>query len=474
MNNWRFSLLCWLVSVCRLTGSAQELVQELGGGVGLQGVTYFSTDELNDRLFLVGAFIRSNNEPVSPGILEWRENVLHSVGCGIAWNCVDTGNGAGLQNPALTSTLFNGELFVAGNFSFTRNGSFFGYIMRWGGTDWQPVGLLDGPVKSLKVINNELIAAGWFTYADSLLVNGLARWDGDRWQEVHPVPPFYNGGGPNAVQDVEYYQGEWYIGGNLPLVSDLAKWTGSAWETVDGGFLGGISQINKLHVHDDRLYVAGAFARCPPTGTSSNPGSGIVAWNGSTWDDLGGGTCGSNNNTVNSITWWNDELYAAGNFNRMGGVEGSKLAKWDGEQWCMLTPPGFWSNGGPNALAVFHDSLYIGGAFLEAGGYAISCFGKWIGGDQTYGCGALAVDGVHSDQLPFFVFPNPGTNTVSISGIPIETKLILFHDALGREVFRSSPPWSTLVIEQLADGPYSISAIGTTGRTIAVTRFVKY
>ena len=140
------------------------------------------------------------------------------------------------------------------------------------------------------------------------------------------------------VQDVEKFQGQWYLGGNLPLGRDLVRSTGQQWEIVGGGFTSAFSRVNKLKVHGDRLFVAGSFANCPPLGNGMDPGNGIVAWDGNSWDDLGGGTCGSANGTVVDITWWNDTLYACGLFGRMGGAMGDRLARWDGEQWCMMTP----------------------------------------------------------------------------------------------------------------------------------------
>ncbi|HRH71373.1 MAG TPA: T9SS type A sorting domain-containing protein [Flavobacteriales bacterium] len=345
--------------------------------------------------------------------------------------------------------------------------------MQWDGSEWSPLaGGTDGPVKSVKVINDELIVAGWFTYADTVLANGLARWDGERWHRVVDVPPFYNGDGPNQIWDVEKYQGQWYIGGSLPVVDDLARWNGSSWEQV-GGFLGGISAITRLRVYDERLFVAGSFSQCPPNGVASNPGSGIVAWNGSTFDDLGGGTCGSTVSEVIGMAWWNDELYVAGRFNMIGGVPGDKLAKWDGEEWCTLTPPGYFGNGTPGALAIYHDSLYIGGAFVEVGGYDVSCFGKWIGGDETYACGALTGMTEDPSSPGFSVFPNPTTDQLIFQGLPSSTTTLRIRDVLGREVLRTSALSSTLYVGHLPPGTYSLSAFDRSGQVVATARFVR-
>lgn len=447
---------------------------ELGGGVGVQGVTQMLPDTLSDELLLAGSFTYANDVPVSPGILRWGMDGLTSVGCGVAWDCVTPLSQAGLGNPALSAVAWNGELYLGGAFFFTRDGTSYERIMRWDGIEWQAMPGIDGPIKSIKVIDGQLIVAGWFTYADTVLANGLARWDGDEWHRVVDVPQFYSGD-INRVNDVEKFQGEWYLGGNMSEMHELAKYNGTNWEIVGGGFLGSFAQVNKLSTHDGRLYVAGSFNRCPEhAGVPSNPGSGIVAWDGAAWDDLGGGTCGASNGTVVSMTWWHDTLYACGNYDRIGGQAGDALAKWDGDQWCMLAPPGYWGNGGPNALAVFHDSLYIGGAFLVAGDDSVSCFGKWIGGDYTYSCGAITGTPDEEDEDGLFsIFPNPAMTSFTLRDRDPNIARIEVRDMLGRIVISTNMGSSLVDVDDLSAGTYVVTALSRDGTPLGTARLVK-
>lgn len=459
-------------------GAQAQLVVEMGGGIGLQGVHFMALDSAANDLLLAGAFAWANEVPVSPGVLRWNEQGVHSIGCGVEWDCVTPGSQAGLANPVGAIAKWNDDMYLGGGIFFTRGGFTYNGIMRWDGNEWYPLGGgTDGPVKSIKVIDDQLIVAGWFTYADTVLANGLARWDGERWHRVVDVPVLYNGGGPNLIQDVEKYQGEWYLGGNHTM-RDLIKWNGEAWEIVGEGFLGGFSQVNKLRVYDGRLYVAGSFSRCPEhAGVPTNPGSGIVAWDGANWDDLGGGTCGSPNGSVGNMLWQDGELYVTGLFNRIGGQEGHRLAKWDGQQWCMLVPPNFWGTGGPGALAVYNDSLYIGGAFLTAGGQDASCFVKWVGGDYTYSCGALTgledfVDG--TGELT--VYPNPASAAIRLSAPNWASARATLHivDAAGRVVL--AMPWVGTNPEIALDvdpGVYAVVLQDAVSGRRAVARFVK-
>lgn len=448
---------------------AQPLITELGGGVGLLGIGYMHTDNTADRLLLTGWFAYANEVPVSPGILQWDTSGFTSIGCGVGWLCVNPLSLNGIQNPSRAVAIWNDELYLGGDFFFTRGGVDYNFIMRWDGEEWHPVGEVDGLVKSLKVIDGELIAAGWFTYADTVLCNGLARWDGERWHKVEDVPPYYIGDGPNMIQDVEKFQGQWYISGNLPLAKDIARWNGTEWETVGGGFTSSGSSAYRMKVHGDRLHVAGSFSRCPPFGNGIDPGSGIVAWDGEQWDDLGGGTCGATGGTVWDMTWWRDTLYACGNFNAIGGVQGGRLAKWDGNQWCTMVPPNYFGNTAVGSVAVYHDSLYVGGGFSLGGSDVLRRFGKWTGGNATFGCGNVtSVDELATPSPSFTLHPNPTTGLLQIQLHGLRPRELWVSDALGRVVLRQAMPGTAhgplpLDLGALNSGAYLVTVLDADG-----------
>lgn len=456
---------------------AQVLFEDVAGGVGRRGVSLLLNDTIADRLLMAGSFAYINNDqtPVSPGILEWNDEAFSSIGCGVAWYCEDGISMLGLTNIARTVAVWNGEIFLGGDFFFERDGVAINFIMRWDGTEWLPVGTdgMDGPVYSLRVFDDELYAAGWFTYADTVLANGLARWDGEAWHRVVDVPPFYIGDGPNQLTDVVRFQDTWYIGGNLPLVHDLAKWNGTAWESVDGGFTSAYSRINRMDVHNDKLYLVGPFANCPPLGNGTDHGNGIVSWDGTQWDDLGGGTCGSQNGAVADLHWWGDTLFAVGLFDRMGGVAGDGIAKWDGTRWCMLTPPNYWQ-GNLVTVESYHDSLYIGGGFSEAGPYPMHRFAKWVGGAHTAACGIP--NGVEDEGLgaaTFSVQPNPATDQLRISGPLQDLRSVMILDITGRVVARPMINTGTVDIAGLAASTYVLLMTGPNDQLLGSIRFVK-
>lgn len=467
MKKLTFLGVWWLASLGTM---GQPLLQGLGGGVGLQGITSFHVDGETNNLLMCGFFTYANGEVVSPGVLQWNADGFTSFGCGIGWDCVSPVSQGGLGNPALSIVKWQGDIYLGGSMSFTRDGRFFRGLMRWDGTEWLPVEGLDGKVTSIRVIDDQLIVAGWFQYADTVLANGLARWDGERWHRVLDVPQF-SPGDNNYVNDVAFYEGLWYLGGNLLNLGDFVRWTGTIWEPVGGGLYGTFSSVQKLNIHDGRLYVSGTFSACPPYGVPTNPGSGIVAWDGENWDDLGGGTCGAGVPDVMGVTWWNDDLYVSGRFSMIGGVPTGKLARWDGEQWCSLLPPGFFSTGGANTLAVYNDSLYVGGAFLEEGPPSLSCFAKWVGDDQTFGCGTYVGVDERETPLGWAVYPNPAQDQVQMGQPPWGTTSFRIVDALGRTML-ASPVQRTLHVSDLASGSYLVLALEASGAVLGRTRLV--
>jgi hypothetical protein len=76
-------------------------------------------------------------------------------------------------------------------------------------------------------------------------------------------------------------------------------------------------------------------------------------------------------------------LYVGGEFDSVGGVAASRIAKWDGSEWTPLGSAGF--AGSVYALATFDDglgggpALYVGGDFVIAGGVLSPSIAKWDG-----------------------------------------------------------------------------------------------
>ena len=436
-------------------------------------------DSADEVLFLGGLIMGdATGNVVSPGVIRWDGNAYGAMGCGLgagSWDCVSPIFGGG---PVNEMTSWNGSLFAGGAFDHSGTTP-IANIAQWTGAEWFPLGGgVDGPVYGMKAGPDGLYVCGVFLHADTLTVNGLARWDGSSWHTVHDLPQLYSGD-INRIFDLAFYNGELYIGGKFNGVggmNDIAKFNGTEWVSVDGaGFIGVFSSVNRLKVHDDLLYVAGSFADYPPYGNPANPGSGILAWDGSNWIDLAGGTDGAGNASVLDMVWIRDTLYTVGRYNVIGGVPTGRVARWDGTRWCSLVPPGYFY---PDivSIGVFRDTLYVGGSFTTAGPDSINRVAKWIGGAYVDSCGfGVGLSEVLAPATVLTLFPNPATDQLHLawSGAP-RPATVLVHDALGREVLRL--PWPAsgdLPVRSLRHGVYQVRLLNVDGTVLGTARFVK-
>jgi len=270
----------------------------------------------------------------------------------------------------------------------------------------------------------------------------------------------------SQVFDMAWYDDMLYVAGHFigPYGDRISRWNGTVWEPVPPGFHGAFPWVYRLEVHNDLLYVAGAFTTLDD---ATNPGSGVVAYDGSNWYPLAGGTTGSVNNAVNEMLWWNDTLYIAGSFNVIGGVPSDGLAKWDGERWCSLVPPDYF-NITSNVIGLFHDSLFIGGNFTVAGGDSIARIGRWEGGTYLDSCGLAVGVAEPTGILDISLFPNPARDHVMLGAWPSDARYVGIHDALGRSVRRESIPLTGRVeLGTLAPGHYLLVLTNADGQHAA-------
>ena len=319
---------------------------------------------------------------------------------GTAWSPL----GAGTDDDVLALEVFDDgageQLYVAGSFA-AAGGSDAYRIARWDGAAWSPVG---GGIGAFDVVDlcvhddgsgEALYAAGNFTTAEGITVNGIARWDGSSWSgvgggvsgftaTVSSLAVFDDGGGAAL-----YASGQFTAAGGTPAAG-LARWDGSAWSAVDaGGFVsaGAMLAFDDGMLAGERLFITGA-----QTGGLSN---GVGAWDGTAFAELGDG----GNGAVWAMTRFDDglgageRLIAAGAFTELsGGVQARRIAAWDGAAWSPLGA-GIDSSGAiVRALAVFDagagEELYVGGDFSSAGGVPAANIARWDGvGWSTVGLG---------------------------------------------------------------------------------------
>jgi trimeric autotransporter adhesin len=302
------------------------------------------------------------------------------------------------------------NLYAGGVFDHV-GGFFMLSVARWNGSTWNYVGpglsngTLAARVDDLHVWNDgtgdHLYACGSMTNAGATPTFGLARWNGFVWSSIGDLQGSFFTLGSATVGGVSTL----FVGG-APLqsaggvaVSNIAAYAG-AWSNPGGGITSSpstaASQVWMLHEFDDgtgpKLCVGGRFNR--PGGQAN--GEHITTWNGTAWARidspgplLGGeffevAPLSSFSPTIEAAVVHDDgsgpALFVCGEFNRIGGVNANRIAKFDGQNWSAL---GTGLNGYATSLAVFDDGggpkLFVGGNFSSANGVLAARLAKWNG-----------------------------------------------------------------------------------------------
>lgn len=124
-----------------------------------------------------------------------------------------------------------------------------------------------------------------------------------------------------------------------------------------------------LTFYNGELYAAGNFTVAGDTTANY-----IARWDGSKWYPVGGGM----NATVRALAVYQGELYAGGDFSVAGGTTARGIAKWNGASWDSVGT-GVNDSGWVSALAVYNGELYAGGHYSAIGGLASNNIARWNG-----------------------------------------------------------------------------------------------
>jgi len=166
---------------------------------------------------------------------------------GASWETL----GSVLPRPVRTLTVdalpvdSNGDIIAAGGFTGTRGGSTTGYVVRWNGTSWEPLGDVlyesgsDRGVLALIVdSNSDLVAGGSFDQTgNGSRLNQIARWSGTSWE---PIGSGFNSRVESLTLDGD---GDLIAGGRFATSGDfsvdldrIGRWNGTSWEAIGRGF----------------------------------------------------------------------------------------------------------------------------------------------------------------------------------------------------------------------------------------------
>ncbi len=207
-----------------------------------------------------------------------------------------------------------------------------------------------------------ILRGNFSTIPGNIPSEGMAYWDGTQWKDLA-----LNSTNSNRMA-LLINNGELLLGGRLSLKGNgsslpLLKLNGNAWVNVYGvTTANSLGSINDMIVYKNELYVAGQLQRIGGKYVKN-----IAKWDGVAWSDVGGG-CGGAVNEISSLAILNDELYVGGFFTNAGTKVATHVAKWDGTSWFALDSGVH--QGAVSKIVAFKNNLIVIGGFTQAGSYA--------------------------------------------------------------------------------------------------------
>ncbi|MBI1379486.1 MAG: hypothetical protein GC161_00155 [Planctomycetaceae bacterium] len=359
----------------------------LGGVNGtVQAVRTFD-DGSGPAVYVGGDFTQIAGQPIAY-LARWRDGQWSAVGepldgSVLALEVLDSGSGPALH--------VGGSFVQAG--SLTVKG-----LAAWDGTVWTGFGggventpgpfVGPGVVRALAVHDDgsgaALYVGGSFQFAGGVSANGVARWDGSVWNALPtPLPTgafaVYSLVEWDAGQGPELFAG--LFSASLGAPTGVVRWDGSVWSTLGQGLSGadlfGVI-VEELTVFDDgtgeALYAGGAFSNSG-TQTVRNLGR----WNGSAWQEVGGGTLGAVRAMAAADDGTGTALFVGGEFTAVGPTfqPAGGVARFDGALWTPMATT--WTG---SVLAIGGQQLSEGPALLVGGAFTASpggdsYLGKW-------------------------------------------------------------------------------------------------
>lgn len=203
-----------------------------------------------------------------------------------SWETLGTDSGLDGDVHCMLTDEDNGLLYMAGQFSDVDNTSDCGSVVAWDGTYWTTLGQgIDGQVYSMELFDGSLYIAGDFDINGSN--SNLAYWDGSNWQSV--------GEFNDAVLALETYNCGLYIGGNFTQIDNqnhsyIAVWNGASI-SQEGSTCGQMppltptllsfnAPVTCFTTTNDELLIGGEFTAY---GLSNSVTNYMIGWTGSDW-----------------------------------------------------------------------------------------------------------------------------------------------------------------------------------------------
>jgi hypothetical protein len=257
---------------------------------------------------------------------------------------------------------------VGGTFTIAGGVSANG-IARWDGASWSALGAgCKGGVSCIGILGSDIYVGGGFTNVGGVSARSFAKWDGvswTTWPTTDGVFQYPLNDTPNRmlVKDGSLYVGGLFNQAGDVIANHVARYDGGNFYALGGkpanGFATPPINVSCIGQGDDGIYVGGLL-----TAAGKTLANRIARWDGTNWNDVGGGTMGgaSSANRVLAIAGLGSDVYVGGTFTNVGGIDVSNIAHWDGANWWSM---GFGFDSSVGVLAATAGAVYAGGSFTN-------------------------------------------------------------------------------------------------------------
>lgn len=290
----------------------------------------------------------------------------------------------------------------------TGNGNKFYLISRWNGVFWQNISsFIAGKgtrVTSIASYKNKIYVGGFFdTVFFSSTKTGIIALEGKRW--VNAATRDKSDVSNLLATDLKVFEGYLYLTGrfnridNATQANGLARFDGTKWqgfqEFEKEEYIG---NGNRLTIHNDSLFISGLYKRKSNNtrislfklkgnslvadsispffsitlmqggkeglfaiGLNNSSQKIIYTWQNGSWQERTKDFPQLQTATFRDITFFDGEYWLAGIFD-IGGGENNHLVKWNGSKWENL---GDFNLTGVRFIKNFRERLYVTGGFIN-------------------------------------------------------------------------------------------------------------
>lgn len=254
------------------------------------------------------------------------------------WSALASTNGEGVDNAVNAVSVFNGIVYVGGNFNRANNSSnlattiIANHVARFNTANntWLTLGRNDafggvnGAVSAIAVFNSEIYLGGSFTTAGNpsatITANRIVRYTPTS-NSFSVVGVGTGNGVDNSVFTIAVLESNLFFGGNFTtanvggttvVANRIVQFSGAAWISVGTGSSNGVDgTVFGLTVSGSAIYVGGNF-----TNAGGNPANRIAFYNFRTnsWNAVVSGIGNGMDNTVRTLASIGSDVWVGGDF----------------------------------------------------------------------------------------------------------------------------------------------------------------